>query len=53
MLLANIRFYFVLLMNTGKIVLLTNVHFLIKCCCRIKKTKPKNNHRDGFSEICD
>ena len=44
-----ICFYFVLLVNTRKIVLLTNEHFLIKCCCRMKKTKPKNNHRDGFS----
>jgi len=36
MLLANIYFYFVLLVNTRKIVLLTNDNFLIKCC-----------HRDG------
>ena len=32
MLLANIYFYFVLLVNTRKIVLLTNDNFLIKCC---------------------
>ena len=39
MLLVNTYFNFVLLVNTEKIVLLTNEVFLIKCCCRIKKTK--------------
>ena len=39
MLLGNTYFNLVLLVNTEKIVLLTNEVFLIKCCCRIKKTK--------------
>ena len=39
MLLTKIIFYFVLLVNLKKIVLLTNEHFLIKCCCRMTKTK--------------
>ena len=65
MLLVNIYFNFVLYMNTEKLVLLTNELFLIKCCCRIKKTKltreccdmkpsqmpPLQNHRDGFWPI--
>ena len=39
MLLVNTYFNFVLLVNTEKIVLLTNEVFLIKCWCIIKKTK--------------